>query len=76
MQRIDELGLKYILILPILWISDGIPFDYSIKQLMLFRKRMKFILNKDGTEIGPYQPRTNCVVASNGILKEDLIIIR
>jgi hypothetical protein len=39
--RLDNLGMKYALILPFIWLNDGIPFDYA-HQLMLFRKRMRF----------------------------------
>lgn len=42
-KRLDQLGLKYALIMPFLWLNDGVPFD-SATQLMMFRKRMYFIL--------------------------------
>jgi len=42
-KRLDALGMKYALIMPLLWLNDGIPFDY-ITQLMMFRKRIHFIL--------------------------------
>ena len=69
-QRLDELGLKYALIMPLLWLNDGVPFDYA-HQLMFFRKRVHFTMN--GGELN--KPRTNCIVVSNGILTNDLIII-
>lgn len=70
MDRIKELDLRYALILPYLWLNDGVPFDYG-HQVMFFRERMHFntpngILNK---------ARTNCFVLSDGLLKEDLIVI-
>lgn len=42
-KRLDELGLKYALIMPFLWLNDGVPFDY-MSQLMMFRKRVHFKL--------------------------------
>ena len=72
-KRLDELGLKFAIIAPILWLNDGVPLDYA-DQLMLFRKRMHFILGEgDGTELN--KPRQNCVVISNGILTHDFIVI-
>lgn len=69
-RRIDELGLKFALIVPLLWLNDGVPFDYA-HQLMMFRKRMHFKMN--GADLN--KPRTNCVVISNGILTSDFIVI-
>lgn len=46
-KRLDELGLKFALIMPFLWLNDGIPFDYA-HQLMMFRKRMHFTLEWGG----------------------------
>lgn len=69
-KRLDELGLKYALILPFLWLNDGVPFDYA-NQIMFFRKRMHFTM--DGQELN--KPRQNCVVLSNGILTHDFIVI-
>lgn len=48
-KRIDELGLKFALILPYLWLNDGVPLDYG-HQIMLFRKRMQFIYEGGGTK--------------------------
>lgn len=70
-KRLDELGLKYALIMPFLWLNDGVPFDYC-NQLMLFRKRVHFVL-RGGEELN--KPRQNCVVVSNGILTHDFIVI-
>ena len=70
-KRLDELGLKYALIMPFLWLNDGIPFD-SANQLMMFRKRVHFTIGT-GTELN--RPRTNCVVISNGLLTHDFIVI-
>ena len=39
--RLDKLGIKWALIVPFLWLNDGIPFDHAT-QLMMFRKRMRF----------------------------------
>jgi hypothetical protein len=69
-KRLDELGLKFALIVPFLWLNDGVPFDYA-HQLMLFRKRMHFRIC--GEELN--KPRQNCVVISNGLLTNDFIII-
>ena len=69
-KRLDELGLKYALIMPFLWLNDGVPFG-SANQLMMFRKRMFFIM--DGEVLN--KPRQNCVVISNGILTHDFIVI-
>lgn len=46
-NRIDELGMKYALIVPFLWLNDGIPFDHA-NQLMMFRKRMHFKISEGG----------------------------
>ena len=70
-KRLDELGLQYALIMPFLWLNDGVPFD-SAHQLMMFRKRMHFTIG-GGTELN--QPRQNCVVLSNGLLIHDFIVI-
>ena len=70
-QRLDGLGLKYALLMPLLWLNDGVPFDY-ITQLMLFRKRVHFAVG-GGTELN--KPRQNCVVISNGLLTHDFIVI-
>ena len=70
-MRLDALGLMFALIVPFLWLNDGVPFDYA-NQLMMFRKRMFFIIN--GEELN--KPRQNCVVISNGILTHDFIIIK
>lgn len=69
-QRLDELGLKYALIMPFLWLNDGVPFDHAT-QLMMFRKRMHFSMG--GVELN--RPRQNCVVISNGLLTHDFIVI-
>lgn len=69
--RLEELGLKYALIMPFLWLNDGVPFDYAT-QLMLFRKRVHFAIG-GGVELN--KPRTNCVVISNGLLTHDFIVI-
>ena len=68
--RLDALRLKYVLIVPFLWLNDGIPFD-SASQMMMFRKRMHFRIS--GEELN--KPRTNCVVISNGLLTHDFIVI-
>ena len=69
-KRFDELGLKYAIIVPFLWLNDGVPFDYA-NQLMMFRKRMHFLIN--GQELN--KPRQNCVVISNGLLTQNFILI-
>lgn len=69
-ERIDELGLKYALILPMLWLNDGVPFDHG-HQIVLFRKRMHFVHKTGNLK----RPRTNCFVLSNGMLKNDFTIV-
>lgn len=39
LDRIKQLNLRFVLILPFLWLNDGVPFEYG-NQLMMFRKRM------------------------------------
>ena len=68
--RLDELDIRYALIMPFLWLNDGVPFD-SATQLMMFRKRMYF--SKGGELLN--KPRQNCVVISNGLLTHDFIVI-
>jgi hypothetical protein len=70
MDRIKELDLRYALILPYLWLNDGVPFDYG-HQVMFFRERMHF--NTPRGELN--KARTNCFVLSDGLLKDDLIVI-
>jgi hypothetical protein len=70
MQRIRELNLRFVLILPFQWLNDGVPLEYG-HQLIFWRQRMFFntpqgCLNK---------PRANCFVLSDGLLKKDLIFI-
>lgn len=71
MERIKQLDLKFALILPYLWLNDAVPFDYG-NQIMFFRKRMHF--NTPSGDLN--KPRTNCFVLSNGLLIDDLIVIR
>lgn len=68
--RLHELGLKFAIICPFLWLNDGVPLDYA-NQVMFFRKRIHFCI--DGEELN--KPRQNCVVISNGILTHDFIVI-
>lgn len=42
-KRLCALNLKFALILPFLFLNDGVPFDYA-HQLMFFRKRIHFVL--------------------------------
>jgi hypothetical protein len=71
MERIWQLNLRYVLILPFLWLNDSVPFDYG-HQIMFFRKRMHF--NTPSGELN--KPRTNCFVLSDGLLKSDFMVIR
>lgn len=72
LQRLKDLDLPFALILPFLFLNDGVPLDYG-HQIILFRKRIHFII----PEIGELnKPRTNCFVLSNGILKNDFTIVR
>lgn len=41
-KRLDKLGLKFALIVPILWLNDGVPLDHAT-QIMVFRKRIHFM---------------------------------
>lgn len=43
LMRLSDLNLKFALILPFLFLNDGIPFDYA-NQIMFFRKRVHFVL--------------------------------
>ena len=70
-KRLAELDMKFVLIMPFLWLNDGIPFDYA-NQFMFFRSRMHFRIN--GEELN--RPRQNCVVISNGLLTKEFIVIR
>ena len=70
LKRLDELGLKYALIVPLLFLNDGTPMDYAT-QIMLFRKRIYFSIG--GAELN--NPRQNSMVISNGILTHDFIVI-
>lgn len=72
LKRIYALELGYALILPFLFLNDGVPLDYG-NQIAIFRKRMKFFQKELG-ELST--PRTNCFVLSNGLLKQDFTIIR
>ncbi len=69
-KRLQELNIPYALILPILWLSGGCAWDYG-HQMIFWRRRVRFLL--PGEKLGG--PRAGCFVLSNGILKEDLIII-
>ena len=48
-KRLDWLGLKWALIVPLLFLNDGVPMDYAT-QVMMFRKRMHFSLGGGRTE--------------------------
>ena len=72
LRHLKDLNLPFALILPFLFLNDGVPLDYG-HQIILFRKRIHFII----PEIGELnKPRTNCFVLSNGILKNDFTIVR
>lgn len=43
LKRLDTLGIRYALIVPLLFLNDGTPMDYAT-QIMMFRKRMYFTL--------------------------------
>lgn len=72
LKRGDALGMKFALVMPFLFLNDGVPLDYG-DQIVLFRKRIHFV-HADFGELN--KPRTNCFVLSNGLLKQDLIIVR
>lgn len=70
MERIKTLNLKFALILPFLWLNDGIPLEYG-QQMIFFRQRMCF-----DTPYGSMKnPRTNCFVLSNGLLKNNITLV-
>jgi len=62
LKRLDKLGLKYALIVPLLFLNDGVPFDYAT-QVMMFRKRMHFTVGggyraeQTPTELRSYKQR-------------------
>lgn len=70
MERIRRLNLRFVLILPFQWLNDGIPMEYG-HQIMLFRQRMYF-----NTPNGCLNnPRANCFVLSDGLLKNNLTFV-
>ena len=71
MERIKQLNVRFALILPFLWLNDGVPFDYG-HQIMLFRSRMHFDTPRGDLN----KPRTNCFVLSDGLLRDDFKVIR
>lgn len=72
LKRCKDLNMPFALILPFLFLNDGVPLDYG-HQIMLFRKRMHFVIPDVG-ELN--NPRTNCFVLSNGLLQQDFKIVR
>lgn len=72
LMRCKDLNIQFALIMPFLFLNDGVPMDYG-HQIMLYRKRMHFILPETGER---NKPRTNCFVLSNGLLKQDFKIVR
>lgn len=70
LERIKELDLRFVLILPFTWMNDCIPMEYG-HQIMLFRQRMHF----DTPEGDLNKPRSNCFVLSDGLLKTDMKIV-
>lgn len=72
LKRCKDLNMPFALLLPFLFLNDGVPLDYG-HQIVLFRKRVHFVLDGTG-ELN--KPRTNCFVLSNGLLKNDFTIVR
>lgn len=70
LDRIKDMKIKFVLILPFTWLNDTIPMEYG-HQIMLFRRRMHF--EKPGG--GRNKPRCNCFVLSNGLLKTDFSVV-
>ena len=70
LDRIKALNIRFCLILPFQWLNDGVPMEYGY-QLMLFRQRM-FFNTPQGIK---NKPRANCFVLSDGLLKQNLILI-
>lgn len=60
-KRLDELNLKFALIIPILWLNDGVPFDYA-NQIMFFRKRMRFLIDEGGGRTQQTENKLYCAV--------------
>jgi hypothetical protein len=70
MERIKTLNIRFVLILPFQWLNDCVPLEYG-HQLIFFRQRMHF----DTPEGNLNNPRANCFVLSDGLLKRDLTFI-
>lgn len=70
LDRIKALNLRFALILPFQWLNDCVPLEYG-RQVMFFRQRMHF--NRPQGEKN--NPRANCFVLSDGLLKQNLIFI-
>ena len=47
LKRTKELGMRFVYILPFIWLNDTIPMEYG-HQLMLFRHRMHFTQSGGG----------------------------
>lgn len=69
--RCEALKLKYAFILPFMILNNGWPLDYA-SQLILFRKRLKFIYDGEVKS----SPNQSSIILSNGLLTRDFIIIR
>lgn len=70
MERIRKLDLRFVLILPFQWLNDGIPLEYG-HQMMFFRQRMHF----DTPQGCLNNPRANCFVLSDGLLRRDMTFV-
>lgn len=70
-QRCKDINVKFALILPMLWLSSGVPFDYG-QQVMFWRRRVRFEFPDKKLS----WPRGSAFVLSDGLLKEDYTIIR
>lgn len=70
LNRLKALNLRFALILPFQWLNDGVPFEYG-HQVMFFRQRISF----NTPEGKMSNPRSNCIVLSDGLLKSNMIYI-
>lgn len=66
LNRIMELNVPFALLLPFLWMNDGVPFDYG-SQIILWRKRV-FFNTPEGVK---NKPRATCFALSNGLFRYD-----
>lgn len=69
-QRCKAIGVKFALILPMLWLSSGVPFDYGY-QVLFWRKRVRFEF--PGKKLA--WPKGSAFVLSDGLLKHNYFVV-